>query len=133
MGFPGGKVEDTDEDLQMTALRETEEEIGVPAQHIQVLRQITPMYIPPSNFTVHPFLGVSEDTLEFNKQDEEVEDIIEVSLAHFLDETSVSTTRVKTSYKVEVEVPAFKLNGHIVWGATAMILSEVKDMLKSAL
>ncbi len=133
VGFPGGKVEHSDVNLKMTALRETEEEIGVSVREIEVLRQITPMYIPPSNFTVHPFLGISEETLQFSKQDEEVEDIIEVPLAHFLDEAAVSSTLVKTSYKVEVEVPAFRLNGHIVWGATAMMLSEVKDMLKSVL
>lgn len=133
VGFPGGKVEHSDRNLQTTALRETHEEVGVPEHQVQVLKQMTPMYIPPSNFTVHPFFGVSESTPDFIKQDEEVEGLIEVALSHFLDEASVISTAVKTSYKIDVQVPAFKLNDHVVWGATAMMLSEVKDLLKKVL
>lgn len=133
VGFPGGKFEDDDIDLQMTALRETYEEVGVVMDTVNVLKQMTPMYIPPSNFTVHPFFGITQSTPDFVKQDEEVEDLIEVSLSHFLDESTLIQTSVPTSHKVKVEVPAFKLNDHIVWGATAMILSEVKDLLKKVL
>jgi len=133
VGFPGGKFEDDDTDLQMTALRETYEEVGVVMDTVNVLKQMTPMYIPPSNFTVHPFFGITQSTPDFVKQDEEVEDLIEVSLSHFLDESTLVQTSVPTSHKVKVEVPAFKLNDHIVWGATAMILSEVKDLLKKVL
>ncbi|MBR9845677.1 MAG: CoA pyrophosphatase [Algicola sp.] len=133
VGFPGGKLEEADLDLKVTALRETYEEVGVPMDAVHVLKQMSPMYIPPSNFTVHPFLGVTHQTPKFIKQDEEVEDLIEVSLSHFLDESTVFQTAVPTSYKLNVEVPAFKLNNHVVWGATAMMLSEVKDLLKKVL
>ncbi|WP_033956320.1 NUDIX hydrolase [Psychroserpens jangbogonensis] len=133
VGFPGGKPEEDDSDLQITALRETYEEVGVPMDTVNVLKRMTPMYIPPSNFTVHPFFGVTQNTPNFIKQDDEVEDLIEVPLNHFLDETTVIQTSVPNSSKVNVEVPAFKLNGHIVWGATAMMLSEVKDLLKRVL
>lgn len=133
VGFPGGKLEEEDSDLQMTALRETSEEVGVAKHTVTVLKQMTPMYIPPSNFTVHPFFGITQNTPDFIKQDEEVEDLIEVSLSHFLDESTVMTTSVATSYEVNVVVPAFKLNDHVVWGATAMMLSEVKDLLKKVL
>ncbi|WP_431136006.1 NUDIX hydrolase [Psychroserpens mesophilus] len=133
VGFPGGKVEQKDSDLQMTALRETYEEVGVPMDAVSVFKRMTPMYIPPSNFTVHPFFGITQRTPKFIKQDEEVEGLIEVALSHFLDETTVITTSVPTSYQRNVEVPAFKLNDHIVWGATAMILNEVKDLLKKVL
>ncbi|WP_456439957.1 NUDIX hydrolase [Psychroserpens sp.] len=133
VGFPGGKLEDDDTDLQMTALRETYEEVGVPMNTVNVLKRMTPMYIPPSNFTVHPFFGVTQSTPNFIKQDDEVEDLIEVSLSHFLDESTVIQTSVPTSYKVNVEVPAFKLNDHVVWGATAMMLSEIKDLIKKVL
>ena len=67
------------------------------------------------------------------KQDEEVEAIIQVKLSHFLDESIITTKSVTTSYKVNVSVPAYKLNDHIVWGATAMMLSELKDLLKQVL
>jgi hypothetical protein len=78
-------------------------------------------------------MAISESTPEFKKQDEEVEEIIEVKLQEFLNEANAITTRVATSYNVKVEVPAFKLNGHIVWGATAMMLGEIKDLLKQVL
>lgn len=133
VGFPGGKLEESDLDLQVTALRETHEEVGVPMEAVNVLKRMTPMYIPPSNFTVHPFFGVTQQTPKFIKQDEEVEDLIEVSLTHFLDDSTVFKTTVPTSYQLNVEVPAFKLNNHVVWGATAMMLSEVKDLLKKVL
>lgn len=133
VGFPGGKVEDLDNNIKDTALRETEEEIGVPIDKVEVLKTLSPLYIPPSNFMVHPFLGISRETLLFTKQEDEVEAIIEVSITDILDDTSIVETRVPTSYNVEVKVPAFKLNGHIVWGATAMMLSEIKVLLKQVL
>lgn len=133
VGFPGGKYEDEDNDLMITAIRETEEEVGVPEAMVNVIKPLSPLYIPPSNFMVHPFIGISEATPTFIKQDEEVEAIIEVKLLDFLDELNCITTKVPTSYNVEVEVPAFRLNGHIVWGATAMMLSELKDLLKQVL
>jgi len=133
IGFPGGKYEDEDKDLMITAIRETEEEVGVPEAMVEVIKTMSPMYIPPSNFMVHPYLAVSESTPNFVKQDDEVEAIIEVKLVDFLAETNSITTRVPTSFNVEVDVPAYKFNDHIVWGATAMMLSELKDLLKQVL
>jgi 8-oxo-dGTP pyrophosphatase MutT (NUDIX family) len=133
VGFPGGKVEDEDDSLEMTALRETQEEIGVSNKTISVLKALSPLYIPPSNFIVHPFFGLVSEQPYFKKQDDEVDAIIEVSLTDFLDEENVKQTKVPTSYKVNVEVPAFHLNGHVVWGATAMMLSEIKLLLNEVL
>ena len=133
VGFPGGKYEEVDKDLMITAIRETEEEVGVPEHMVNVIKTISPLYIPPSNFMVHPYIAISKQTPNFIKQDEEVEDIIEVKLQDFLDEFNAITTRVPTSFNVEVDVPAFKLNGHVVWGATAMMLGEIKDLLKQVL
>jgi len=134
VGFPGGKYEDNDNnDLMETAIRETEEEIGVSRTHIDVLKTMSPIYIPPSNFMVHPYIGISKEYLIFTKQDEEVEEIIEVKLADFLNDNSTITTTLPTSFDEQVDVPAFKFNGHIVWGATAMMLGEIKDLLKQVL
>lgn len=133
VGFPGGRREDSDESLMHAALRETWEEVGVPIADIEVLKAMTELYIPPSNFTVYPFLGITHQTPDFIKQDEEVEDLIEVLLTDFVDETAVTSVKVMTSLKKEMEVPALMLNGHIVWGATAMMLSEIKDLLKTVL
>ena len=133
VGFPGGKYEDDDVTLDITALRETEEEIGIEKDSIELLRQLSPLYIPPSNFMVHPFLGLLNHLPKFKKQENEVESILEVSLSDFLSDGSLIQTEVPTSYDVQVEVPAFKLNGHVVWGATAMMLGEIKDLLNEVL
>ncbi len=133
VGFPGGKYEDEDEDLKKTALRETWEEVGVSEHLVNVIKKMSPLYIPPSNFMVHPYVAISETTPQFKKQDDEVEDILEVKLRDFLDDVNTITTRVPTSFNVEVDVPAFRLNDHIVWGATAMMLGEIKDLLKQVL
>ena len=130
IGFPGGKIEPEDNSIKSAALRETEEEIGISQNLVKVIRPMSPIYIPPSNFLVYPFLGTSYDFLKFKKQDEEVKDIIQVRVADFLSPKSVINTLVPTSYNIEVEVPAFKLNNHIVWGATAMMLSEIKVVLE---
>lgn len=133
VGFPGGKYEEEDNDLMVTAIRETEEEVGVPEAMVDVIKTMSPLYIPPSNFMVHPYIAISESTPRFIKQDTEVEAVIEVKLTDFLDDNNSITTRVPTSFNVEVDVPAFKLNGHIVWGATAMMLGEIKDLLNQVL
>tara|TARA_R110000868_G_scaffold229424_1_gene482482 strand:+ start:7022 stop:7663 length:642 start_codon:yes stop_codon:yes gene_type:complete len=130
VAFPGGKLEDGDNSLKDAAIRETFEEVGVPINSIEIVKTLSQLYIPPSNFYVQPYLGITKNLPIFIKQEDEVEAIIEVPLSHFLDENIVTKKIVKTSYSVEVEVPAFKLNGHIVWGATAMMLSEIKDLLK---
>jgi 8-oxo-dGTP pyrophosphatase MutT (NUDIX family) len=133
VGFPGGKYEDKDQDLMITALREAKEEVGVPEKEVKIIRDISPLYIPPSNFLVHPYMGFSTVTPQFVKQDDEVEAILEINLEEFLDHNNVIYTTVPTSYNVNIEVPAFKLSGHVVWGATAMMLGEIKDLLNEVL
>ena len=126
VGFPGGKAEAFDESIKHTALRETEEEVGLPQSEINVVKKLTKLYIPPSNFWVQPFIGYVEQTPVFTKEDAEVEAILEVPLEEFLADKSVITQRIDTSYGTMLDVPAFYLSEHVVWGATAMMLSEVK-------
>ena len=80
VGFPGGKREDADSSLKDAALRETYEEIGVPINAIEVIKKMTQVYIPPSNFFVQAYLGVTTKTPNFVKQDDEVEDNNEVEV-----------------------------------------------------
>lgn len=133
IGFPGGKVEPEDRNMEDTALRETEEEIGVPTHQITVLKTLTPVYIPPSNYWVHPFIGICEEPPNFVAQATEVEEIIKVKLETIIDDNNLINKTLTTSYTKEIKVPAFKLNGYIVWGATGMMLNEVKALLKEVL
>ena len=133
VGFPGGRVEKIDKNLRHTALRETEEEIGVPGKEIKVIKRLTRLYIPPSNFWVYPYVGIFEKTPNFIPQEAEVEQVLEVALFDLLNEENLITQTLTTSYAEEIEVPAFFLSGQVVWGATAMMLSELKEMLKSML
>lgn len=129
VGFPGGKVDPEDKNLIETALRETEEEIGVPRENIEILGELTEVYIPPSNFFVQPYVGITKSTPVFVGEEREVEALIEVKLEDFLNDNCLTTEILSTSYMTELEVPAYRLNGQIVWGATAMMLSELREIL----
>ncbi|MFD1604913.1 NUDIX hydrolase [Flavobacterium artemisiae] len=133
IAFPGGKFENDDFNLENTALRETHEEIGVDREKIEVIRHFTPMYIPPSNFLVHPFLGIAKEELTFYPDIREVAAIIELPLNVFLNDEIIIDARLSTSYGPNILVPAFNIQNHVVWGATAMILSELRDVLKLVL
>lgn len=133
VAFPGGQYEETDADLGQTALRETEEEVGVPSTGIELIRSLSQIYIPPSRFEVSPFIGMVPYTPDFRKQDSEVAALIEVPLGSVLSDSSLVTRSLTTSYAKEITVPAFLLEGHVVWGATAMMLNEVKTLLKKIL
>jgi len=129
IAFPGGKVEEDDLSIEHAALRETHEEIGVSPDKISVVRAFSQVYIPPSNYMVYPFLGYSHEELVFNPDPSEVAGIIEFSLREFLDERNIVTREMATSYSEAIMVPTFKINEHYVWGATAMMLSELKEIL----
>lgn len=133
IAFPGGKLEPQDTDLRDTALRETHEEVGVPVERVDIIRPLSKVYIPPSNFEVQPFLGLYTKTLPFVLQETEVESLVEVSLTDFMNEANLFEQMVSTTYDKNMAVPAFKLNGYTVWGATAMMLGEIKELLKQVL
>ena len=130
IGFPGGKPESEDANLEQTALRETWEEIGVKSNKVEMVCALTNLYIPPSNFMVFPFVGLSKNTPKFKLQPSEVDSILEIPLYKILDDSFQTYTKVSTSYGPTVKVPAFNFDGHIIWGATAMILIEIVDMIK---
>lgn len=133
VAFPGGKVELYDTDLSETALRETHEEIGVTKDKINVIRPFSQVYIPPSNYLVSPFLGVSYEELYFDLCPDEVSGLIEMPLKHVLDENNVTHIKMTTSYATDISVPAFQIEEHLIWGATAMMLSELKEIIKKVL
>ncbi len=130
ISFPGGKFEKSDENLKNTALRETFEEVGVNSKDIIIKKQMSDTFIPPSNFLVSPFIGLLNKTPKF-KPNHEVSKLIEVKLADLLNNKTITTKKLSTSYMKNIDVPCFKLNNYTVWGATAMMLSEIKDLLES--
>lgn len=130
IAFPGGKTELIDKNLAQTALRETEEEVGVRSDSVEVIRPFTEVYIPPSNFMVTPFLGFTETTPKFELQPDEVAGIIEMPLHELFNDQIVVERKLMTSYAIAVDVPAFKVQEHIVWGATAMMISELKETFR---
>ena len=133
IALPGGKMERSDPNLLETALRETQEEVGAVRDRITVIRSMSEVYIPPSNFEVTPYLGLYRKEEPFLRQADEVAAIVEVPLHDFMDDGKIFHQILNTSYAQNVEVPAFKLNGYTVWGATAMILSEIKELFKQVI
>lgn len=132
VAFPGGAREDEDSNLEHTALRETEEEVGVKASSIEVIGALSELYIPPSNFIVKPFVGVLQGRPTFEPDDFEVAKVMETSLDTFLKEDAIITTSVKVGQGTSMRVKAFEVEGHIVWGATAMMLAEFRAIYSNA-
>ena len=129
ISFPGGKIEKSDINLAETALREAYEEVGVSKSSIKIIRELTDVYIPPSNFLATPFIGFSDNKPTF-VLNHEVENIIEITIDDLLDNNNISTINLTTSYMKNIDVPCFKINNYIIWGATGMMLSEIKELLQ---
>ena len=133
IAFPGGKVEVFDHSDLGAALRETEEEIGVLTNTITIVCPFSEVYIPPSNFFVAPFLGYCSQTPMFIPDPREVAAMVEMPLSDLLDDRNVLVKKMATSYSDSIEVPSFNVGDFDIWGATAMMLSELKQVLKGIL
>lgn len=126
ISFPGGKVEAEDNTFLDTALRETEEEIGIPQNDIQVLGALTELYIPVSNFQVFPYLGFMEKEPTYQLQEEEVSGILEVPFPHFENPANSRLIDLPVNDVLTMKnVPYFDIHGKVLWGATAMMMSEL--------
>jgi 8-oxo-dGTP pyrophosphatase MutT (NUDIX family) len=129
ISLPGGKMDSSDVDLIATALRECEEEIGIKASTITPLGKLSELFIPVSKFQVFPIVGFIEKITEFFPQPEEVSSIMEVPLELLLKESTLEKKQVIYNNKDEV-IPFYNIFGKMVWGATAMILSEFTHVWK---
>lgn len=130
VSFPGGKREASDANLEATALRETEEEVGVDRRDIRVLGGLTELYIPVSNFLVQPYVGYLEYEPVFRPQPSEVEQVLEVPFAAFMNEKNRQRIDLQINAQIKLkEVPYFAVQQQTVWGATAMMISELLEVL----
>ena len=133
MAFPGGKPEPSDQDLEHTARRESEEELGIPSHQGEKIAKLSLVWIPVSSFEVSPFVFLHDERPHITKDDREVAQFYEVKLMDILLDESISKTSIQVNEQVRMtDIPCFVLNEKIVWGATALILAEIKYMLQSS-
>ncbi len=130
VSFPGGRHEPP-ETLETTALRETHEEIGILPADVELLGSLTPLFVVPSNFEVHPFVGryVRNKRPVFAPDTREVAAILEVPLQLLLDPATRVEEEMELRGGLRLRVPCFRVGRQRVWGATAMILSEFLQRL----
>jgi 8-oxo-dGTP pyrophosphatase MutT (NUDIX family) len=130
ISLPGGRSEEMDQDLRETALREAKEEIGIDPGKIITIGILSNLYIPPSNYIVLPFLGYIMERPAFRPDPQEVAGIIEIKLKDLLNENNVKHKEIYVRPDLSVFGPCFEIENHTIWGATAMILNEFKEILK---
>ncbi|NNC96147.1 MAG: CoA pyrophosphatase [Chitinophagales bacterium] len=129
ISFPGGEIEDSDNNLRDTALRETEEELSVDRKKIEIIGELSDLYISPSNFLVTPYLGYSLNTPEFLPDEYEVASVLQLSLSDIIHKEAIES-KIRISDNSYLKVPAYIHKGNIIWGATAMMLSEFISMIR---
>ena len=131
ISFPGGSLDKTDASLESCALRETFEEVGIAFEKIKIIGALTPLYIPVSNFKVNPFLAYTTENLTDFILSDEVNAVIKTPIALLLNDENIKREIMRVGPdKVLLETPYFDVLGHKVWGATAMMLSEILELLK---
>jgi 8-oxo-dGTP pyrophosphatase MutT (NUDIX family) len=130
ISFPGGRQE-AEESLRQTALRETEEELGISTGDCRILGALTPLFIPPTNYCIHPTVAGMNGCPVFVPSEEEVAEVLELPLNVLLDKNTVRREEW-TVRGIPVDVPFFYFEGHKIWGATAMVLSELVHVLRES-
>ncbi len=128
VSFPGGRKEKKDIDLRETAIREAEEEVGLHRDSIEMLGGLSKVFIPPTLYEVSPFVSFGEKKPLLKKEDREVSEILFVSIEELLNKENVKE-RVVHKDNESIIIPYFELSGNMVWGATAIILSEFREIL----
>jgi 8-oxo-dGTP pyrophosphatase MutT (NUDIX family) len=129
IAFPGGSMDAVDINEATTALRETEEEIGIPAATVKVIGKISNLFIPASRFLVHPHIGIVNSTPQFQPNPAEVRSLIFLPVTTLLELVPL-IKEFPTSYG-KLLAPYFNIGEYAVWGATAMMLSEFREMIKT--
>ena len=130
VSFPGGKRELSDRDIIHTALREANEEVGVVIDDVEVIGQLSDVYIPVSKFNVSVVVGVIDYCPEFKPDNREVEAIIELPLSELTSIESLEISKISMKNNTMLKVPSFVFDGRVVWGATALMLNELRWLLR---
>ena len=132
IAFPGGRYEEEDKDVRTTALREIQEEIGISEDKIELLGRLSDIYVPPSNFLISVFVGYLDEKPIYNIDEREVAEVIEIPFAEFY-----RTNQVKqkdfyvNSIQAVSNAPYFDVTNAEIWGASAMVISELLDVLNA--
>jgi 8-oxo-dGTP pyrophosphatase MutT (NUDIX family) len=129
VAFPGGRKDPDDYSMAETALRECEEEIGVSRHSIRLFKSMSELYIPPSDFWVKPYMGFVDYSPKFIPQEEEVAGLIYVSATELFDDALLVMEQFHTPQGGAMNVPVFDFQGNRVWGATALMLFEMRQTL----
>ena len=129
ISFPGGRYEEGDNNLMHTALREAHEETNIRMDEVEVLGNISPVYIPPSNFYVEVVVAWAKQKPKLKPDPSEVAEILNIPLKAFLDPGNIKQKDIPHRQFNIIDVPCFYIQGHIIWGATAMMLAEFADII----
>lgn len=132
ISFPGGRRDAQDESFTATALRETCEELGICDPAMQIIGMLSPIYIPPSNFEVHPIVAALPERPVFAPNPHEVAEVFTLPLAALLD-SSIKASENREIQGMRLQIPFYNVDGHKVWGATAVMLSELEGRLRAVL
>ena len=128
IAFPGGKKEKDDIDLIETAKRESQEELGI--ENGLLIGQLTPVYIPVSNFDVSPFVFFHKNLPNIVHCQDEVDHYFDIEIESILNPKNIHSFDYKEDNGINIKnIPCFKINDKIIWGATALILNELKHIL----
>lgn len=130
ISFPGGKFEPGEVDAAEVALRESFEEIGLFPEHVEVLGTLSELFIPVSRMLVYPVLGIIKAPVSWVIDEREVDEILEIPIEHFFDTRQIITYEVNRA-ELSFSAPAYAMNPVPIWGATAMMISELVEVLKS--
>ncbi|MFV0237705.1 MAG: NUDIX hydrolase [Flavobacteriales bacterium] len=130
IGLPGGKIEALDQNASRAALRETEEELGILQHDITIIKELTSIYIPPSNFLVTPYISFLSKKPHYKPDLIEVKNVIKTPLTQLIDDKNKIDVYIDKKH-IQATVPAFQFENYTVWGATACIINELKHLLKN--
>jgi len=131
IAFPGGRFEEEDKDVRTTALREIHEEIGIPDEKIEIIGRLSDIYVPPSNFLISVFVGYLSERPIYKIQEREVDEIIEIPFDDFYKPDVIKEKDFYVnSIKAVSMAPYFDVTNAEIWGASAMVISELLDILQ---